>query len=91
MVTQLQSAMKTTRNILTALIAAGAPGVTLLALSDLVPADLALAGITALGLVAFAIYDFSRDTASLRVPAKVIRPPLRAADRPDSATLRKAA
>ena len=83
--------MKTTRNILTVFIAAGAPGVALLALSDLVPADLALGGITALGLVAFAIYDFSRNPASLRVRAEVIRPPLRAADRPVSVNVRKAA
>jgi hypothetical protein len=83
--------MKTTRNILSALIAAGTPGVALLALTDRVPADLALASITAVGLVAFAIYDFSRNTASLTVRATVIRPPLHAADRPGSVTIRKAA
>jgi hypothetical protein len=83
--------MKTTRNILTALIAAGTPGVAVLTLTNLVPADLALAGLTAVGLFAFAIYDFSRNTASLRVRAAVLRPPLHVADRPGSATFRKAA
>ena len=83
--------MKTTRNILTALIAAGTPGVALLALTDRVPADLGLASFTAVGLVAFAIYDFSRKTASLTVRAAVIRPPLHAADRPCAASIRKAA
>ena len=83
--------MKTTRNILTALIAAGIPGVALLAVTDLVSADLALASITAVGLVAFAIYDFSRNTASLTLRAAVIRPPLHVADRPDSVIVRKAA
>jgi len=83
--------MKTTRNILTALIAAGIPGVALLAATNLVSADLALASITAVGLVAFAIYDFSRNTASLTVRAAVIRPPLHAADRPAAVSLRKAA
>ncbi|MES1168855.1 MAG: hypothetical protein ABUL61_06760 [Oleiharenicola lentus] len=83
--------MKTTRNILTALIAAGAPGVALLALTDRVPSDVALAAITVIGLFAFAIYDFSRNTASLTVRATVIRPPLRAADRPGSIIVRKAA
>jgi hypothetical protein len=83
--------MKTTRNILTALIAAGIPGVALLAVTNLVSADLALASITAVGLVAFAIYDFSRNTASLTLRAAVIRPPLHAADRPDSVIVRKVA
>ncbi len=83
--------MKTTRNILTALIAAGAPGVALLTLNGRVPADLALAGLTVIGLFAFAIYDFSRKTASLQVPATVIRPPLSSATAPHIATIRKAA
>lgn len=74
--------MKTSRNILSALIAAGAPGVALLALSNRIPADLALAALTAIGLVAFAIFDYSRNTASLKARAAVIRPPLRAVASP---------
>ena len=83
--------MKTTRNILTALIVAGAPGVALLGLTDRVPADVALAAITVIGLFAFAIYDFSRNTASLKMRAAVIRPPLHSSDRPVAGNLRKAA
>ena len=83
--------MKTIRNVLSVLIAAGIPGVALLSLTDRVPSDVALAAITVIGLFAFAIYDLSRNTASLKVRAAVIRPPLRAADRPGSASLRKAA
>ncbi|HWA24681.1 MAG TPA: hypothetical protein VG734_03325 [Lacunisphaera sp.] len=66
--------MKTTQNILTALIAAGTPGAAVLAVYNQLPADLILGGLTALGLVAFAIYDFSRTTASLKVSTAVIRP-----------------
>lgn len=76
--------MKTTSNILSSLIAAGAPGVALLALSDRVPADLALAGLTAIGLVAFAIFDYSRPTHELKVPGGVVRPMLPAASAPVS-------
>jgi hypothetical protein len=83
--------MKTTRNILTALIAAGAPGVALLALSGRVPFDLALAGLTVIGIFAFAIYDFSRDTASLKVRAPMLRPPLRTIERPATISVRQAA
>lgn len=83
--------MKTTRNILAALIAAGTPGVAVLTLTDRIPADLVLAGLTALGLFAFAIDDFSRHPASLRVRAAIIRPPVRAAGLPVSDTLRTAA
>ena len=83
--------MKTARNILTALIAAVVPGVALLAFSNRVSADLAFATITVISLFAFAIYDFSRNTASLTVRAAVIRPPLRTADRPDTTIVRRAA
>ena len=83
--------MKTTRNVLSALIAAVVPGVALLAFSNRVSADLAFAGLTVISLFAFAVYDFSRNTASLKMHAPVLRPPLRAADRPVSAVVRKAA
>jgi hypothetical protein len=83
--------MKTTRNILTSIIAAVVPGVALLAFSNRVSADLAFASITAISIVAFAIYDFSRNTASLTVRTAVIRPPLRAAPAPATRALRKAA
>src|SRR3982751_334875 len=88
---QPQSVMKTTRNILTALIAAVVPGAALLAFSNRVSADLAFASITVMGLFAFAIYDFTRNTASLKVRATVIRPPLRSINSPLSASVRKAA
>ncbi len=84
--------MKISRNILSALIAAGAPGVALLTLSNRVPADLALAALTALGIVAFAIFDYSRNTASLKVCAAVVlRPTVPAVARPVSLITRKAA
>jgi hypothetical protein len=35
--------MKTTRNLLSVLLAAGAPGVALLAISNVIPADVAMA------------------------------------------------
>jgi len=83
--------MKITRNLLSALIAAGAPGAAMFALSDRLPADVTLGVLTAISLFAFAICDYSRNTASLQVRAAVIRPPLRAADRPVSGLARKAA
>jgi hypothetical protein len=84
--------MKTTRNILSALIAAGLPGVALLALTDRLPSDLVLGGLTAVALFAFAIYDFSRNTASLKAPgAAILRPPFHVADRGTPVTVRKAA
>jgi hypothetical protein len=83
--------MKTIRNVLSLLIAAVVPGVALLAFSNRVSADLAFASITVIGLFAFAIYDFTRNTASLTLRASVIRPPLRAATPPASAFTRRAA
>ncbi len=68
--------MKISRNILSALIAAGAPGVALLALSNRIPADVALGALTAIAIVAFAIFDYSRNTASLKMRAPVLRPTL---------------
>ena len=65
--------MKISRNILSALIAAGAPGMALLALTNRVPADLSLAALTTIGLFAFAIFDYSRPLAALKVPGIVLR------------------
>jgi len=84
--------MKTTQNILTTLIAAGTPGVAFLVLADRLPSDVVLGGLTAVGLVAFAIYDFSRNTASLKAPrAAILRPPYQVADRRAPVSLSKAA
>ena len=66
--------MKTIRNILPLLVAAGASGVALLAISNLISADIALAIIAVGGLVAFAAFDYSRNTKSLRVPGRILRP-----------------
>jgi hypothetical protein len=83
--------MKTSRNILSALIAAGAPGVVLLALSNWIPADLSVAGLTAIGLFAFAIFDYSRPVATLRMPGVVVRPTLPVAITPVQRGARRAA
>jgi hypothetical protein len=83
--------MKTTNNILSALIAAGAPGVALLALRNRIPADLALAVLTAIGLVAFAIFDYTRPVHSLKVRAEVVRPTVPACHPPCPAPVRHAA
>jgi len=68
--------MKTTRNILSIVIAAGAPGVALLALSNFIAVDVALAVIAVSGLLAFAALDYSRTAKSLRAPARILRPVL---------------
>jgi len=83
--------MKTSRIILSALIAAGAPGVAVLALTNRMSADLALGTLTAIGIVAFAIFDYSRDTTSLKVRAAVVRPTLPAAAAPAADIRRRAA
>ena len=83
--------MKTINSILSALIAAGAPGVALLALNNHIPADLALAVLTAIGLVAFAIFDYSRATHGLKVTAKVLRPAVPACRPPCPTSVRHAA
>ena len=74
--------MKTTRNILSVLIAAGAPSVALLAFSNRIPTDVALAAVTVASLAAFALVDYSRPMKSLRPLAPVLRPTLPAAVRP---------
>jgi len=84
--------MKTTRNILSIVIAAGAPGVALLVASNLISADVALAIISIAGLVAFAALDYSRTTKSLRAPGRLLRPALPVAATVASAcTLRRVA
>jgi hypothetical protein len=84
--------MKTTRNLLSIVIAAGAPGVALLAFTNLISADLALAVISVGSLVAFAALDYTRTTKSLMKPAPILRPvlPLNANVAPAS-SLRRAA
>jgi len=67
--------MNTTRNILSAILAAGAPGVASLALNNVIRADLALGLLTVAGVVAVAIFDYSRPKASLRATtARMLRP-----------------
>jgi hypothetical protein len=84
--------MKTTRNILSIVIAAGAPGVALLAFSNLVTADLALAVLAVSGLLAFAALDYSRTAKSLQAPARILRPALPlATNRAAACTIRRAA
>jgi hypothetical protein len=71
--------MKTISNILSVTIAAGAPGVALLAITNLIPADVAIAVIAVGALVGFAAYDYTRATKSLRTPGRLLRPTLPAA------------
>lgn len=68
--------MKTTRNLLSVLLAAGAPGVALLAIGNVISADVAMAAIAVGALVTFAAHDYMRPTHSLRVAAPVLRPPM---------------
>jgi len=84
--------MKTTRNILSIVIAAGTPGVALLALTNLLPADVALAIIAVGGIAAFAALDYTRNLKSLRVPGRLLRPTLPVATNVVAAcTVRRAA
>ena len=66
--------MKSFTRLPSALVAAGTAGVALLTLSGLIPADFGFASLAALGLVAFAIFDYSRPVRSLYVLAPVLRP-----------------
>lgn len=66
--------MKSFTRLSSALLATGTAGVALLTLSGLIPADFGFASLAALGLVAFAIYDYSRPARSLQVMAPVLRP-----------------
>lgn len=66
--------MKTSRNIISFVIAAGAPGVALLALGNLLAADVALAVLSIGGIAAFAAFDYSRSTKSLQASARILRP-----------------
>jgi len=71
--------MKTISNILSVIIAAGAPGVALLTINNLIPADVAIAVISVGALVGFAAYDYTRATKSLQTPGRILRPTLPAA------------
>lgn len=68
--------MKTTRNFLTTLLAAGTAGVAALAFANVLSVEAALATLAAAGLVAFAVADYSRRFASLHVKAAILRPTL---------------
>jgi hypothetical protein len=84
--------MKTTRNILSIVIAAGTAGVALLAISNIISADIALAIIAVSGLAGFAALDYSRNLKSLRVPGRLLRPTLPvAANVAAACTVRRAA
>jgi len=84
--------MKTTRNILSIVIAAGSAGVALLTLSNVIAADIALALISVAGLIGFAALDYSRTTKSLRAPGRLLRPALPvAANVVAACTVRRAA
>ena len=71
--------MKTSRNIISVLIAAGAPGVALLVLSNVIAAETAFAILSVGSILAFAVFDYSRNTASLQNPGRILRPTLSAA------------
>jgi hypothetical protein len=76
MSSHLYFTMKTTRNLLSVLLAAGAPGVALLAISNVIPADVAMSILAVGSLAAFAAFDYARQAKSLRVSAPVLRPAL---------------
>lgn len=83
--------MKTTRNILSIVIAAGTAGVALLTLSNVIAADIALALISVAGLIGFAALDYSRTTKSLQVPGRLLRPDLPVATNAAPVAFRRAA
>lgn len=68
--------MKTIHHVTSALVAAGSFGVALLTLTNLIPADLGFAGLAVLGISGFALFDYGRPVASLKVRAPVVRPAL---------------
>ena len=73
--------MKTIHHLTSSLVAAGSAGVALLTVSGLVPAELGFAGLSVLGLSAFALFDYARPVRSLRPLAPVLRPALPAGPR----------
>jgi len=85
--------MKTSRNIISVLIAAGAPGVALLTLSNQITAEAGLAILSVGGLLAFAAFDYTRTAKSLRTRASILRPSLPTArmSAPVACTLDRAA
>jgi hypothetical protein len=85
--------MKTSRNIISVLIAAGAPGVALLTLSNQISAEVGMVILSVGGLLAFAAFDYTRTAKSLRTRAQVMRPSLATAKvcAPVACTLDRAA
>ena len=68
--------MKTLIQITSVLVAAGSTVAAFLTVSSVVSADLALASLIALGVAAFALFDYSRPAKSLTVSAQILRPVL---------------
>jgi len=68
--------MKTIASILSRFVAAGTAAVALFSLIGLVPADIGIATLAALGVAAIALLDYSRPSRSLRPLAPVLRPAL---------------
>ena len=68
--------MKTLIQITSVLVAAGSTVAAFLTLSSIISADLALASLIAVGVAAFALFDYSRPTRSLTAPAQILRPVL---------------
>ena len=68
--------METLSNIISAIIAAGAPSVAFLALTNQLAADVALGILAVAGLAAFAVFDYTRPTRSLAPRAQILRPTL---------------
>jgi hypothetical protein len=68
--------MKTLHSIASALLVTGSTVVALLTLTSLIPADSGFAGLAALGVAAFALFDYSRPANSLVSSARVLRPTL---------------
>jgi len=68
--------MKTLHQIASVLLAAGSAAVAFLVLSAFISADLALASLVAVGVAAFALFDYSRSSRSLTTSAQILRPGL---------------
>jgi hypothetical protein len=68
--------MKTLHRFTSALVAAGSAVVALLTLGSFISAELGFASLIALGIAAFALFDYSRSTRSLAAPARILRPAL---------------
>jgi hypothetical protein len=68
--------MKTIQFFTSALVATGSTVVALLTLSSVISADFGFASLAALGIAAFALFDYSRPAKSLNQPAQILRPML---------------